>query len=212
MPSAPILPARLRRGAASLVLGVGLGLTGCAGMNTLTSEVNTYGSWPPERAAGTYVFERLPSQQARPDQQQRLEAAARPALAAAGFKPADDAQTAEFVVQLSMHSAPNERMRIDPYLAWQSVPSPLHGAPLRPSPYVRSPWIFPVDPPSYEREVVVLIRDPKRGQTLYESHAVSDGTSPYFNGLLGAMMAAALKDFPKTDMGPRRVSTPLTKE
>ncbi len=209
----------LRRLAAGLLLGAGLGLAGCTGMNMLSSDVTAYGNWPAERKPGTYVFERLPSQQARLDLQQQLEAAARPALAAVGFKPASDPKTAEFVVQLGMRSAPNERSRVDSLWAWQSVPPPYAYArsPGHPHPYpypyyYPSPWVFPMDTPSYEREVVVMIRDPKLGQTLFESHAVSDGVTPSFNGLLGAMLEAALKDFPQSaGTGTHRVMAPLSR-
>jgi hypothetical protein len=191
------------------LLALGVALSGCAGMNTLTSEVSSYGEWPADRKAGTYAFERLPSQQARLDQQQRLEAAARPALEAAGFKFVTDAKAAEFVVQLDARSSANERSRFDPYWAWQSVPHPYNSGRGRPYAYAPGAWAFPADTPSYEREVMVLIRDPKRGQTLFESHAVSDGISPNLKGLLGAMFEAALKDFPNGGVGPRRVTAPL---
>lgn len=200
------------------MLALAAGLTGCAGLNTLTSEVSSYGSWPAERRPGGYVFERLPSQQARAEQQQRLETAARPALEAVGFKPASDPKSAEYTVQLSARSSANERSRSsDPFFGWQAVPRP-YGVPGRPYHYgygygpAYNPglWVVPMDIPSYEREVVVLIRDAKQGQTLYESHAVSDGSSPNFRGLLNAMFEAALKDFPQGGPGPRNVTTPLS--
>ena len=45
-------------------------LSGCAGLNNVTSEVSSYGQWPADRKPASYAFERLPSQQARPEQQQ----------------------------------------------------------------------------------------------------------------------------------------------
>ncbi|HEY0584656.1 MAG TPA: DUF4136 domain-containing protein, partial [Pseudoduganella sp.] len=66
-------------------LVVGSLLAGCASLNTLQAQVASYGTWPAQRKPGTYAFERLPSQQARADAQQRLEDAARPAIEAAGF-------------------------------------------------------------------------------------------------------------------------------
>lgn len=84
-------------GAALALVGT---LAGCAGWNTLTSVVHSYGQWPAARAPGTYAFERLPSQQARPEHQQMLEAAVRPALEAAGFRPAADGATPEVTVQV----------------------------------------------------------------------------------------------------------------
>lgn len=215
---APLRPHAGARALGSLALATAL--TGCAGLNTLTSEVSSYGDWPADRKPGLYTFERLPSQQARAEQQQRLEAAARPALEAVGFKPASDPKTAEYQVQLSARSSANERSRSDPFFAWQAVPRP-YGVPGRPYHYGYGPgygygygyapglWVVPMDIPSYEREVVVLIRDAKQGQTLYETHAVNDGASPTLRGLLGAMFEAALKDFPRGGPGPRDVTTQL---
>jgi hypothetical protein len=77
-----------RRLALALIGAATLAAAGCAGMHTLTSEVSSFGEWPADRAAGSYAFERLPSQQARADETTRLEEAARTALAKAGFKPA----------------------------------------------------------------------------------------------------------------------------
>src|SRR5690349_12718573 len=65
-------------------------LGGCAGMQEVSSKVSSFGAWPEGRQPGTYVFERLPSQQNRAREQAVLEAAAEPALAAAGFRKADD--------------------------------------------------------------------------------------------------------------------------
>ena len=37
-------------------------LAGCAGLNTVSGEVSSFGGWPAGRAPGSYSFERLPSQ------------------------------------------------------------------------------------------------------------------------------------------------------
>jgi hypothetical protein len=39
-------------------------LSGCASLNTVVSDVSSYGQWPTQRKPNTYRFERLPSQQA----------------------------------------------------------------------------------------------------------------------------------------------------
>ena len=39
-------------------------LGGCAAFNNLASDVSSYGPWPAERKPASFVFERLPSQQA----------------------------------------------------------------------------------------------------------------------------------------------------
>jgi hypothetical protein len=78
--------------------------------------------------------------------------------------------------------------------------------------WVHSPWWGPFPPmPSYEREVVLLIRDRKTGRALYEARASNDGGSPSIHSLLPAMFEAALKDFPAPGPNPRRVVTAITK-
>src|SRR5512144_2923274 len=84
-------------------------LAGCAGPRDLTSDVSTYSQWPAERKPTSYAFERLPSQQTYPEQQQRLEDAARPAIEAAGFAPAADPNTADFTIQIGARVSANER-------------------------------------------------------------------------------------------------------
>src|SRR5690348_3732221 len=78
----------------TLVLGA------CASMNQLSSEVSTYSVWPADRKPSTYAFERLPSQQANPQQAQVLEDAAARALEQAGFTRAADPKAADVTVTL----------------------------------------------------------------------------------------------------------------
>ena len=54
----------------------------------------------PRARPGTYAFDRLPSQQAQPESQQRLEDAAHQALAALGFTAAPAGATPDVLVQL----------------------------------------------------------------------------------------------------------------
>ena len=85
--------------AAALLAGSAV-LAGCAGIRTVNSEVSSFGEWPDGRSAGTYAFERLPSQQAQAAETEMLENAARPALEKAGFKPAAAGQQPEVLVQV----------------------------------------------------------------------------------------------------------------
>ena len=80
-------PAVLSRRAAIglLVLSAAGLLSGCAAMKSLSSEVSSFGTWPTTRAPGAYAFERLPSQKVDVASQDKIEAAAEPALAEAGF-------------------------------------------------------------------------------------------------------------------------------
>ena len=193
------------------VLGL-LSLAGCAGLNTLTSEVSTYGTWPADRKAATYSFERLPSQAAKPEAQQQLEAAAAPALAAAGFTPESAPGTAEYTVQIGARVDPTERSPFDDPLWWRSGFrwGPFAG-PYARGQYTSLGWRYYGAPPSYSREVGVLIRDRKTGTPLFEARASNDGVSPSIEALLPAMFAAALKDFPASGTNPREVQTPLTR-
>jgi hypothetical protein len=62
---------------------------------------------------------------------------------------------------------------------------------------------------TYLREVVVLIRDRRSGQTVYETRASNSGYSPSINSLLPAMFGAALADFPHRGPNPRHVVMPI---
>ena len=181
-------------------------LAGCAGVSTLSSEVASYGEWPQGQAPGTYAFERLPSQQARPQQQDALEAAARPALEAAGFKPVVAGSEPQVLVQLGARVTVADRSPWEDPLWWPGSFG-----------YWRSgPWPGPswrlglrMDSPRYDREVAVLLRDRVTGRPLYEARASNDGYSMGNASLLAAMFAAALQDFPATGLSPRTVVVPL---
>jgi hypothetical protein len=190
------------------------GLAGCANINTIESDVSTYSQWQQNRKPGSYAFERLPSQQAQYKRQDRLENAARQALATAGFAEAKDAASAEVTIQVGA--------RIDRYdVSLYDDPLWWHGGLYRPyGPYGygrygrRGYWgpgpLYPIDSPRYDREVAVLIRDKKTNQVLYEARAASEGAAEGDDRLLSAMFEAAMKDFPQTGINPRRVSTQMS--
>jgi len=180
-------------------------LGGCAGVGTLTSSVSTFGEWPAERKPGTYAFERLPSQQAQAEESEALEATARSALEKAGFQPAADGQQPDVLVQVG---ARDERFIVSPwddplwwrggFGSWRYGPwvSPRWGVGAR---YYYEPW------PRYERQVGLLIRDRASGRPLFEARASSEGSLRSTPALLGAMFEAALVDFPRLGVNPRRV-------
>ena len=192
------------------VLATTLVLSGCASFKDLSNDVSTYSQWPAERKPSTYAFERLPSQMARPEQQQMLEDSARGALQAAGFVPATDPKTADYVVQLGARVNASERSLYDDPFWW-------HGGLYHPRfyPGFRRGFGYGFgfhhhfSTPTYEREVALLIRDRKTGTPLYEARAVNDGSSPSINSLLSAMFDAALKDFPHGGVNPRRIVTQI---
>lgn len=190
-------------------------LGGCAALNSIDSEVTSFSKWPAERRPATYAFERLPSQQAQPQQAQVLEDAARLAVERAGFVPAPLGSQPDVSVQLGARVTSYDRSPFDdPF--WYGPRGPFVGSYYH-SRYYRGgllrgpPWRYGFgggpyfDTPYYEREVAVLIRDSRSGEPLYETRANSDGTYADIGRVLPAMYAAALKDFPQASESPHRV-------
>lgn len=187
-------------------------LASCASLDSLDSQVSTFSRWPAGRAPATYAFERLPSQQAHPQQAQVIEDSARRAIEAAGFVAAAPGTAPDVSIQLGARITETDRSPFDdPY--WYGS----YGAFHRPFVYGRfgRPFWGPRfgywgpgyhDFPYYEREVAVLIRDKRSSEPLYEARANSDGTSASVATLLPAMFSAALNDFPNgSASNPHRV-------
>lgn len=189
-------------------LAATVALSGCALLNTLSNEVSTYSQWPAERKPGSFVFERLPSQQSQPERQAVLEGAAQRAIEAAGFTPAGAGKPADYVIQLGARVSPNERSIYDDPFWW-------HGGLMLGRGHRGSFWGtglgFTYSPPTYAREVAVLIRDRASSTPLYEARATNDGGSPNIDSLLPAMFDAALMDFPYGGPNPRTVRIDLSK-
>lgn len=188
-------------------------LAGCAGPGTLRSDVSSYGDWPPDRRPGSYAFERLPSQQAQAAFQSALEAAAIPALQAAGFEPSAEGTQPELLVQVGSRVTQTGYAVWDDPFWWRGG---YYGGGYR-GRWAGPGWGWPGAGwgyygynavPRYESEVALLIRERSSGKPLYETRARSDnaGTS---GETLRAMFEAALKDFPATGINPRSVIVPL---
>jgi Domain of unknown function (DUF4136) len=190
-------------------------LAGCAGPGTLRSDVSSYGDWPPDRRPGSYAFERLPSQQAQAAFQSALEAAALPALQAAGFEPSAEGAAPELLVQVGGRVTQTGYAVWDDPFWWRGG---YYGSGYR-GRWAGPGWGWPGPGwgyygynyvPRYESEVALLIRERSSGKPLYEARARSDnaGTS---GETLRAMFEAALKDFPATGINPRSVIVPLAR-
>ena len=188
-----------------VLLGATL-LAGCAGLRSVTSEVSSFGEWPAERKPSTYAFDRLPSQQADAANADALEAAAKAALAKAGFQPAAAGQAPDALVQVAARvNVADTGPWADP-LWWRGG----YGF------WRRGPWLGPYwglnaryDFPRYDREVALLIRDRASGKPLFETRASSEGAVRADAPLLAAMYEAALMDFPRLGINPRRVVVAL---
>ncbi len=189
--------------AAPLVVAAALALGGCAGFNGLSSTVVSYSQWPAGRTPGTFVFDRLPSQEARSDVP-LVESAALPALQRRGFTLAAPGLNADFAVQLGVLVTGSDPSLYGDW-GYGRISSGYWG---RGGGFGFGMGI-PMTP-VYQREVSVIVRDRRSSQVIYETRAINDGASPSINSLLPAMFEAALADFPH-GAGPRRVVTPITR-
>lgn len=201
---------------AAAVAAVAL-LTGCATTRVVDNEVQTFSQLKTLPSPATYRFERLPSQQSAPAMQTRLEAAAEPALAKAGWT-RDDA-AARYSVQIGSSVASVE-YGPDPWAysrfgAWGPGWGPGWGPYGRrwygnagfygPGPYWN--WRYDAWDRGYaQHEVSVVIRDLSNQQVVYETRAVHEARWPSDAGFLAPMFDAALSSFPQPPAGVRRVN------
>jgi hypothetical protein len=184
------------------LLAGALTLSGCAALRSVSTEVSSFGEWPAERQAGTYAFERLPSQQAQAAETELLENAARPALEKAGFKPAAEGQMPDVLVQVGARDSRTISSPWDDPIWWRGgFGYWRHG-----------PWLAPrwnlsmrYDFPRYESQVALLLRDRASGKPLYETRASAETGSRAGVELYSALFQASLMDFPRLGMNPRRV-------
>lgn len=190
-------------------------VTGCAGPYTVSADVSSYGAWPAGRQAGSYAFDRLPSQQQSEEAARRqasLEEAAASALQRAGFTPAADAKTADVLVTLGARITAYDPVPWDDPLWWRwrgRLISPRYG-------YAAGwgGWGWRQDPffdRRYDRAVAVLLRDRASGEALFESHASNEGMTMGSDALIGTLFDAALAEFPKVNPKSHRVSVQATR-
>lgn len=193
---------------ASLLLVAAVLLTGCAGLSVLDTRVQSYSALATLPAPPTYRFERLPSQLNDPAQP-RLEALADASLARVGLR-RDDAAPA-FHVQ----AWARWQQAVSPWAppgwggwnGWGSVGLGTHrGVGLGVG--IGFPLGLP-DPPWYQREVGLILRDAASGRVLYETHAFHEGHWLEPARAWSAMLDAALQGFPQPPTGLRRVNVQL---
>ena len=194
-------------------------LAGCAATNVI-SQVSSYGPWPEARQPGAYVFERLPSQAVLAADQSRLESAAEPALLKRGFHRVEQAERADYSVQIDSGVRVEPRVRYDPLL----VPYGMHPVYIGPGhPYFWRPGVggwwgtggsglslsLALEPPWVTLEVRLLIRDRRDGRVLYETQAAHDRVGAVDEAVLPYVFEAALDGFPQPPRGRRVVTVPL---
>ncbi len=196
----------MRSRLAWLVLASALLLAGCAAFNTLTVYVSSTGDWPTDRRAGSYAFERLPSQPAQAEDTAALEAAAQGALLKAGFTPAAPGQEPAVLVQVGARDRLIGVQVWDDPLWWRGGYGNWRYGPWMSPYWGMSGW---TQVPRYEREVALLIRDRASGKPLFEARASSEASGSPGARALAAMFDAAMMDFPRLGLNPRRVVVTL---
>lgn len=189
------------------VVGLGLAgllLAGCASVQTVESEVQTFSTLGALPAQPSYRFERLPSQQAQAQRQTQVEGMAEKALAQVGLR-RDDAR-AHYTVQLGVRVEREDRL--DWSDAWWYGPG-MRGWNRGHLGRWPGPWAHAT--PWYQREVSLALRDNTTGQVVYETHALQEDTLSDTANLLPILFRAALTDFPAATVGgrPRKVESPL---
>jgi hypothetical protein len=201
---------------ATLCVAAAALLGGCAGVQQVDSTVTTFGPWPAQRLAGSYVFERLPSQSAHPEAPQLLEDAAHAALEAAGFHAAGEPEQAQYLLELAARVTTNDPWLYNERLFWPAGPGygrvygPPYGYGRWGRPWGMGGWYAQPIEPEFEREVALLIRDRRTGELLFEARATNIGPSPSIERLMPAMFQAAMSDFPNAQPEPHPVRVILS--
>jgi len=183
---------------APIVIVAATVLAGCATVKDVSSDVSSFGDWPADRTPGTYAFERLPSQQAQAETTDLLEAAAAPALERAGFKRAADGQQPDVLVQVGARDSRNATQVWDDPLWWYGGYG--YGGYGYGGRYNRT---------RYESQVALLIRDRATGKPLHEARAGAESYTRADAAMFGALFSAAMVDFPRLGVNPRRVVVEL---
>jgi len=214
------------RAGALLIAGLALSLlAGCASVYRVDNQVQAFARWsdaptvatnPVPQAPQIYRFERLPSQTSEPTArgQDELEALTRTALAKHGWTRAEPGVSARWTVQVSAASLKLPRAPWedpwDGFGRWGGYGFPGRDYVVTASgQVVWAPAFMRMELPYYERKVSLLIRNAGNGQVVYETQAEHDGRWNSTPELWGAMLDAALQDFPAPPAGVRQVNIDL---
>ena len=192
-------------------------LAGCSTTRVIDSEVRAFANTESAAslAAGArYRFERLPSQQNAAGQA-TLEQMAQVALAAVGLSPQDGDGPA-LRVQLELRAQTLQRSPFDdPWQPWGGAWGGPWGLAGRDHVVTGNGQVVPLwsprfpSPPWYQRELVLVIREPQGQRVLYETRARHDGPWRDDERVLPAMLKAALSGFPAGSGELRQVDVSL---
>lgn len=191
------------------VAWLGLFMAGCSGLQVLENNVTAFHSWnaAPPGPGTLYRFERLPSQQVTAAYQDRVEEAARTALARVGMElnPA----VARFGVQVRVSSQVIQPVPYGPgYDGFGfGMPGVFLGGGNRGAAFGMSfPLGYSTPSPYFHRDLTLLVRDLGSSQIVFETRVTNDGVQNETPAVLAAMLDAALQGFPQPPPGPRRIN------
>lgn len=200
----PLLLRRILWFSLCLVLSL---VAGCARPRWVDSEVVSYSTLAAHSRPRLYRIERLPSQQAQPQEFAAIQAQAEQALARVGLQ-RNDAQ-AQLVVQIGFEGGTtlprNWPYSASPHFGWGlgwsgrwhgGVGLGLGFGGLRDEP-----------PLLYHRKVSLLMRDAATGQVVFESSALYEEVWTHDPMIYGVLFEQALRGFPQPPAGPRRERT-----
>ena len=160
---------------------------------------NTANAELPLEGPFSFRFERLPSQQADAQSQDRIEDIALPVLAQKGLLP--DALTPRFTLELRM--AVDAITQADPFHAYWGFGTMGSGLWAQPMP-------MGLQATRYRYTVHLLLRDAANKTVVFESTATHEGPWSDRAAVLPAVLLAAVQDFPQGSDKPRRVLIDLS--
>jgi hypothetical protein len=181
---------------------VSLALAGCVTNRLIDSSVRSFTTATadlPLEPPFSFRFERLPSQQADAQAQDRLEDIALPVLAQKGLVP--DALAPRFTLELRMAvDVINQSGPFHAYWGFGTIGSGLWS----------QPGSMGLEPPRYRYSVHLLLRDAANKTVVFESTAAHEGPWSDRAAVLPAVLLAAVQDFPQGSDKARRVLIDLS--
>jgi hypothetical protein len=201
------VPAFCSRRAASLCglfiwVLVSLTLAGCATNRMIDNSVRSFNTATadlPLEGPFSFRFDRLPSQQADAQTQERLEEMALPVLAQKGLVP--DTLGPRFTLELGMAvEAINQSGPFHAYWGFGTIGSGLWS----------QPGSMGLEPTRYRYTVHLLLRDAASKTVVFESTATHEGPWSDRAAVLPAVLLAALQGFPQGSEQARRVLIDLS--
>ena len=186
----------------SVLFIISLALAGCATHRVIDSSVRSFATAAADRPLEppfSFRFERLPSQQADAQAQDRLEDIALPVLAQKGLVP--DALAPRFTLELRVVvDAINQTGPFHAYWGFGTIGSGLWS----------QPGTMGLEPTRYRYSVHLLLREAATKAVVFESTATHEGPWSDRAAVLPAVLLAAVQDFPQGADKARQVRIDLS--